>query len=102
MSTIEVFHVQTGECDSCNGYVPMLAASWSRQDCYSCSRGRAHPIAGDEKRMGWWYWYCQPGCLPDSDPIGPFDSEEQAWEDAESRDDGNDSDDYSDDDSGDE
>ena len=23
---------------------------------------------------GWFYWYCLPGCLPDSSPIGPFDS----------------------------
>jgi hypothetical protein len=30
---------------------------------------------------GWYYWYCQPGCLPDSDPIGPFESEEAAFAD---------------------
>lgn len=23
---------------------------------------------------GWYYWYCFPGCMPDSDPIGPFES----------------------------
>ena len=27
---------------------------------------------------GWYYWACFPGCLPDSDPIGPFDTEEEA------------------------
>lgn len=27
---------------------------------------------------GWYYWYVQPGCLPDSDPIGVFDSQEEA------------------------
>ena len=21
---------------------------------------------------GWYYWYCFPGCLPDSEAIGPF------------------------------
>ena len=21
---------------------------------------------------GWYYWWCEPGCLPDSEPIGPF------------------------------
>jgi hypothetical protein len=21
---------------------------------------------------GWYYWFCFPGCLPDSGPIGPF------------------------------
>jgi hypothetical protein len=27
---------------------------------------------------GWYYWYCFPGCLPDSDPIGPFETEAEA------------------------
>jgi hypothetical protein len=31
---------------------------------------------------GWFYWYCFPGCLPDSDPIGPFDTEADALADA--------------------
>ena len=33
-------------------------------------------------QRGWYYWYCFPGCLPDSDPIGPFDTEEEALADA--------------------
>ena len=32
-----------------------------------------------------WYWQaCFPGCLPDSDPVGPFDSEAEALADAQS------------------
>lgn len=27
---------------------------------------------------GWYVWACFPGCLPDSDPIGPFESESEA------------------------
>lgn len=27
---------------------------------------------------GWYWWSCQPGCLPDGDPVGPFDT----WSDA--------------------
>lgn len=30
---------------------------------------------------GWYYWYCFPGCMPESDPNGPFDSEQAAWDD---------------------
>ena len=31
---------------------------------------------------GGWYWRaCFPGCLPDSDPIGPFDTREEAIRD---------------------
>lgn len=29
-------------------------------------------------RSGWYYWSCFPGCLPDSDPIGPYDTEAEA------------------------
>ena len=32
---------------------------------------------------GWYWWGCFPGCLPDGDPIGPFDSEEEAIADAQ-------------------
>lgn len=32
---------------------------------------------------GWYYWFCFPGCLPDSDPIGPFASEQEALNDAQ-------------------
>lgn len=25
-----------------------------------------------EEEPGWYFWFCFPGCLPDSDPIGPY------------------------------
>jgi hypothetical protein len=34
-----------------------------------------------EDAKGWYYCYCFPGCLPDSDPVGPFDTEEAALAD---------------------
>ena len=38
-------------------------------------------VAGEEPlEPGWYYWYCFPGCMPDSDPIGPFESEQTAIE----------------------
>ena len=33
-------------------------------------------------RQGWYYWYSQVGCLPDSTPIGPFKTEQEAIDDA--------------------
>jgi hypothetical protein len=27
---------------------------------------------------GWFYWYCFPGCLPDSPAMGPYDSRAEA------------------------
>ena len=36
---------------------------------------------GDDEMPQGWYWQpCFPGCLPDGDMIGPFDSESAAIE----------------------
>lgn len=32
---------------------------------------------------GWYWWWCFPGCLPDSDPYGPFATEAEAIADAQ-------------------
>jgi hypothetical protein len=32
---------------------------------------------------GWHWQACFPGCLPDGEPMGPFDTEEEAIEDAQ-------------------
>lgn len=32
---------------------------------------------------GWYWWTCFPGCLPDSEPSGPFDTEAEALADAQ-------------------
>ncbi len=34
---------------------------------------------------GYYWWPCSPGCLPDGDPIGPFDTEQEAIDDARER-----------------
>lgn len=31
---------------------------------------------------GYYYWFCAPGALPDCDPIGPFDTGEEAYDHA--------------------
>jgi hypothetical protein len=31
---------------------------------------------------GWYWWSCFPGCLPDSDPSGPFETAQLALDDA--------------------
>lgn len=30
----------------------------------------------------WYWWSCLPGCLPDGEPNGPFDTENEALADA--------------------
>jgi len=35
------------------------------------------------KTIGWYWWSCFPGCLPDGDPNGPFATEAEAIADAQ-------------------
>lgn len=37
----------------------------------------------DPQPAGWYWHACQPGCLPDGEPCGPFASSRQALEDAD-------------------
>ena len=32
----------------------------------------------EENQAGYYWWNCMPGCLPDSEPSGPFTTEEEA------------------------
>lgn len=38
----------------------------------------------DRDHVGWYWQSCFPGCMPDGEPNGPFDTEEDALEDAQS------------------
>ena len=58
------------------------------QLCLTCER----PAKYTPSKFGWYYWYCSPGCLPDSNPFGPFDTEAEALEDMR-KNDGNEGDD---------
>jgi ferredoxin len=48
------------------------------------AENRKHGATDEEgtTRTGWYYWTCSPGCLPDSDPFGPFGSPLAALRDA--------------------
>jgi hypothetical protein len=48
-------------------------------DCDSTERNDETTCGGP----GWYWWPCFPGCLPDSDPIGPFATEAEALADAQ-------------------
>lgn len=36
-----------------------------------------------ELEKGWYWWACFSGCLPDSEPNGPFETEAEAIADAQ-------------------
>jgi hypothetical protein len=37
---------------------------------------------GEPVEAGWYWWPCFPGCMPESDAIGPFATEAEAIADA--------------------
>lgn len=46
--------------------------------CFEVKHESAEPLPA-----GWYYWYCASGCVPDSDPNGPFTTEEDALAEAQ-------------------
>ena len=55
------------------------ATATSAVYCPSCER---EATAKPTMRFAWWWWSCFPGCLPDSKPFGPFETEADALADA--------------------
>ena len=39
-------------------------------------------LSGETIEPGWYWWPCFPGCLPDGDAVGPFETERDAVIDA--------------------
>ncbi|HXU02811.1 MAG TPA: hypothetical protein VN903_17720 [Polyangia bacterium] len=46
------------------------------------AKGWTEEYDAENTSPGWYYWFCFPGCLPDSEPFGPFDTKDEALEDA--------------------
>lgn len=36
--------------------------------------------ADEELEAGFYFWYCFPGCMPDSEPNGPYATQQEALE----------------------
>ena len=53
-----------------------VCGSWADESTKSAEVDAATALAG------WYWWSCLPGCLPDGDAIGPFESEQAAINDA--------------------
>ena|SRR3990172_9134406 len=62
-----------------------------RREMISCGEESVWWNEGEKEyfHSGWYYWCCFPGCLPDSEPFGPYETEaeataaaqEDSWED---------------------
>lgn len=62
-------------------YVNEFAAAYSVSQNGNGSNDDLDYIVAD--RAGWYWWSCFPGCLPDGEPSGPFDTEQEAVNDAQ-------------------
>lgn len=57
---------------------------WHDQDDFRPGDGSCwESDDGDMLPSGWYFWLCVPGCMPDSNPLGPYDSCEDAIKDVE-------------------
>lgn len=50
-------------------------------DRATCATWNENLEKGDSRyRVGWYYWYCFPGCLPEGSQFGPYKTEKAAVE----------------------
>jgi ssDNA-binding Zn-finger/Zn-ribbon topoisomerase 1 len=63
------------ECEPCG-----MAFETPDHDDVTCSDCGGKMKVVLSKRDTWWWQSCAPGCLPDSEPNGPFDDEATALE----------------------
>lgn len=83
LPNIETFQAAYGYCDECGSLGMEIAApvKGMRRACddWECKQEEATVLL---ESFGWFYWYCMPGCMPDSESFGPFESEAEALKDA--------------------
>lgn len=81
---VEVWQEKRREfyCSHCGASFEM-PVSFEYQTCFDCG----HELKpGGIGKPAWWFWWCFPGCLPDSDIFGPYETLEAAradWEEDE-------------------
>jgi len=51
-------------------------------EAFHMSEGESVDDEGEPLSAGYYYWYCFPGCLPDSGIFGPFETQLKAITDA--------------------
>jgi len=71
------------------GFHPFIAENDERFGSFEVFEvAPGHPFAHDPDKEpfehGWYWWPCSIGCLPDSEPWGPFRSAKEAYDDAQS------------------
>ena len=85
---IEIFHLSASDflsADEGDWRAERLAEEMSSEppeDAADSAEYEEERHLEAESLAGWYWWSCCAGCLPDSDASGPFETEEEAIEDA--------------------
>jgi hypothetical protein len=70
--------IETFEAHYCDECGALAAVGIDPEHSTECDESGAPRMIG----TGWFWQACFPGCLPDSDPVGPFATEAEALADA--------------------
>lgn len=56
--------------------------AWALPDCevFYANTGELHIDGMDDEpsEAGFYFWFCFPGCMPESEPYGPYPTEQAA------------------------
>lgn len=71
---VEIFKASFAYCEECSSLV--FSSETMHEPCEECGKPT------ELNNQGWFWQPCYPGCLPDSEPFGPFETEAEALADA--------------------
>ena len=76
MASIEVFYMDVRD------FVTASHDTWMAERTIDLDPLPVSGLTDCSPLEGWYYWYCSPGCLPDSEAMGPFTTEQEAVDSA--------------------
>lgn len=87
LKNVEVFHVSAEDFEQAEpGTWPadLLDAAVKEALTGDYDQAEVEPATEEAAKglAGYYWWTCSPGCLPDSEAVGPFETREEAEEDA--------------------
>ena len=87
LKNVEIFHVRTADflqAEAGTWQADLLDAAVKETLTGDYDQAEVEPATEEAAKglAGYYWWTCAPGCLPDSEAVGPFETREEAEEDA--------------------